>query len=232
MSSEYDVMIIDSDPDCRRTLEYILSTSCFETSSVPDGRKALEKMKSSPPDIIILSLTLPDIDGIRLLRMIRNRTETPVLVISSQNIEEEIVTAFETGADDFITKPFRSAELIARIQNAIRHAPILSKRNNSIFSTGDMTLNYRKEQVYIRGQKIHLTKNEFKILSFLSQNAGKIVSYEKIINHVWGINPGGDTRILRVNITNIRKKIENDSTSPEYIITEPGIGYRIPCMKY
>ena len=101
MSSEYDVMIIDSDPDCRRTLEYILSTSCFETSSVPDGRKALEKMKSSPPDIIILSLTLPDIDGIRLLRMIRNRTENPVLVISSQNIEEEIVTAFETGADDF-----------------------------------------------------------------------------------------------------------------------------------
>lgn len=231
MSSGYDVMIIDSDPVCRRTLECILKTDCFETSSAPDGQKALERLKVSSPDIIILDLALPDIDGIKLLKIIRNRTENPVLVISSRNIEDEILTVFETGADDYITKPFSSAEVVARIQNAIKHAPKLSEKNCGIFSTGEMTVNYRKEQVYIRDQKIHLTKNEFKILSFLSKNAGQIVTYDRIIKHIWGINPGGDTKILRVNITNIRKKIENDSTNPEYIITEPGIGYRMPFIR-
>lgn len=228
MLSEYDVLIIDDDPVSRNLLGYLFSSNNFSTYAVPDGTKALESIKKSTPDIIILDLGLPDIEGLKLLKTIRNKTDNPVLVVSARTSDADKVAAFENGADDYITKPFSSAELIARVKNAIRHTSNLYAGRQSRFSSGEMSVDYQKKKVYINGKNIHLTKNEFSIVALLSENAGKILSYEHIIKHIWGINPSGDTRILRVNITNIRKKLEKDPSNPEYIITEQGIGYRMP----
>lgn len=228
MLSEYDVLIIDDDPVTCELLRYIFSSNNYNIQTASDGIKGLGIIRHSSPDIIILDLGLPDIEGLKLLRIIREKTDNPVLVVSARTSDSDKVTAFENGADDYITKPFSSAELIARVRNALRHTKNYSENSKTKFSIGEMSVDYCKKQVFVCGKMIHLTKNEFKILALLSENAGKILTYETIIKKIWGVNPGGDTRILRVNITNIRKKIESDTANPEYIITEPGIGYKMP----
>ena len=229
MHSQYSILIVEDDTVSCQMLKTVFETQGYEVYISVTGRSAALTINEKSPDIILLDLGLPDIDGLKLLGKIRKFYDMPVIVLSARSSEDDKVSALELGADDYITKPFGALELIARINNAIRHSPRLANKNEEIFRYEDMTINYRSKKVTVNNREVHLTGNEYSIISLLSKNAGKILTYENIIKKIWGPNPGGDTRILRVNMANIRKKIEQDTSNPVYIITETGIGYRMPC---
>mgnify|MGYP002917883207 CR=1 FL=1 len=192
------------------------------------ARAALEKMEFSA---MLLDLGLPDADGLELLRELRQRYGLPVIVVSARTEESEKVAALDSGADDYITKPFGSPELLARIRTAIRHTRT-TLSNTQIaqsgkFVTGDLTIDYDKHHVLMRGEDVHLTLNEFKIVALLGKYAGKVLTYDFLIREIWGPKAKADNQILRVNMANIRRKIEKNPASPEYIFTEIGVGYRM-----
>lgn len=186
------------------------------------ARAALEKMEFSA---MLLDLGLPDADGLELLRELRQRYGLPVIVVSARTEESEKVAALDSGADDYITKPFGSPELLARIRAALRRAGPAA--NLSAFTTGELTIDYDKHQVLLRGENAKLTVNEYKIVALLGKYAGKVLTYDFIIRELWGPKAKTDNQILRVNMANIRRKIEKNPGQPEYIFTEVGVGYRM-----
>ena len=186
------------------------------------ARAALEKMEFSA---MLLDLGLPDADGLELLRELRQRYGLPVIVVSARTEESEKVAALDSGADDYITKPFGSPELLARIRAALRRAGPAA--NLSAFTTGDLTIDYDKHQVLMNGENAGLTVNEYKIVALLGKYAGKVLTYDFIIRELWGPKAKTDNQILRVNMANIRRKIEPTPGNPQYIFTEVGVGYRM-----
>ena len=188
-------------------------------------------VSSHCPDIVILDLGLPDMDGMQIIDAVRQWTQLPILVVSARSHERDKVMALERGADDYITKPFSAAELLARIRVAIRHSRN-GLGNNSIskmgkFIAGDLTIDYDKHQVLICGENAHLTQNEFRIVALLGKCAGKVLTYDFIMKELWGPQSKGNNQILRVNMANIRRKIEKNPAEPHYIFTEVGVGYRM-----
>ena len=188
-------------------------------------------ISSHCPDIVILDLGLPDMDGMQIIDAVRQWTQLPILVVSARSHERDKVMALERGADDYITKPFSAAELLARIRVAIRHSRN-GLGNNSIskmgkFVAGDLTIDYDKHQVLICGENVHLTQNEFRIVALLGKCAGKVLTYDFIMKELWGPQSKGNNQILRVNMANIRRKIEKNPAEPHYIFTEVGVGYRM-----
>ena len=186
------------------------------------ARAALEKMEFSA---MLLDLGLPDADGLELLRELRQRYGLPVIVVSARTEESEKVAALDSGADDYITKPFGSPELLARIRAALRRAGPAA--NLSAFTTGELTIDYDKHQVLMNGENAGLTVNEYKIVALLGKYAGKVLTYDFIIRELWGPKAKTDNQILRVNMANIRRKIEPTPGNPQYIFTEVGVGYRM-----
>ena len=186
---------------------------------------------SQCPDVVILDLGLPDMDGIKILKSVREWSSMPIIVVSARTHERDKVEALDLGADDYITKPFGTSELLARIRNAIRHvrASYLTPEGmqTGIFRSGGMVIDYDKHRVYIDGADANLTQNEYKLVSLLGRYAGKVLTYDFIIKEIWGPNMKTDNRILRVNMANIRRKIEKNPAQPRYIFTEVGVGYRI-----
>ena len=192
------------------------------------ARTALEKMEFSA---MLLDLGLPDADGLELLRELRQRYGLPVIVVSARTHEGDKVAALDLGADDYIEKPFGTSELLARIRTAIRHTRT-GLDNDSIAQSGkytvrDLTIDYDKHHVLMRGEDVHLTLNEFKIVALLGKYAGKVLTYDFLIREIWGPKAKADNQILRVNMANIRRKIEKNPAAPEYIFTEIGVGYRM-----
>jgi len=192
------------------------------------ARAALEKMEFSA---MLLDLGLPDADGLELLRELRQRYGLPVIVVSARTHEGDKVAALDLGADDYIEKPFGTSELLARIRTAIRHTRT-GLDNDSIAQSGkytvrDLTIDYDKHHVLMRGEDVHLTLNEFKIVALLGKYAGKVLTYDFLIREIWGPKAKADNQILRVNMANIRRKIEKNPAAPEYIFTEIGVGYRM-----
>ena len=195
------------------------------------GNEAFSMISSHCPDLIILDLGLPDIDGMHIIESVRQWTQLPIIVVSARNHERDKVMALEKGADDYVTKPFGAAELLARIRVAIRHS-----RNGvgsggiaraGKFKAGDLTIDYDKHQVLIEGENVHLTQNEFRIVALLGKCAGKVITYDFIMKELWGPQSKGNNQILRVNMANIRRKIEKNPAEPQYIFTEVGVGYRM-----
>ncbi|MBE6842821.1 MAG: response regulator transcription factor [Ruminococcus sp.] len=227
MTRSYNVMIVEDEVITRELLKKILTDNFFKVTTAQNGKQAIKIANETPPDIIILDLGLPDMDGFKIIREIREWTQIPIVVVSGNNKEQDKVTALELGADDYITKPFGSAELVARIKNAIKHSAVLKeKKNSGKYIIRDLTVDFINKRVFVNGFDAMLTKNEYRIVALLAENAGRVITYEHIMKNVWGTDLVGDSR-LRVNMANIRKKIEEDTTLPEYIITEPGIGYRM-----
>lgn len=186
------------------------------------ARTALEKTEFS---VLLLDLGLPDADGLDLLRELRQQHRLPVIVVSARTEEREKVAALDSGADDYITKPFGSPELLARIRAALRRAgPV---QNTSAFTTGDLTIDYDKHRVTLAGQPVHLTANEYRLVELLSRSAGKVLTYDRISEAMWGDAAGGNSQLLRVNMANIRRKLEQNPAEPQYILTEIGVGYRM-----
>ena len=200
----------------------------FEVLHAANGQEARTCITSHCPDVIVLDLGLPDIDGNELIREVRSWASTPILVVSARSEGKDKIKALELGADDYMTKPFDSDEFVARVHTAIRHARRFSKCTIGFEGKQrirELEIDYDKHKVCKNGQDCGLSQYEFKIVALLSKYAGKILTYETIIREIWGPNAGSDNRILRVNMANIRRKIEKNPAQPEYIRTEATVGY-------
>lgn len=230
MTNKYSILIVEDESRISNFMNTILTINDYNVISAVDGKQALISITSHCPDVIILDLGLPDMDGLSIIQSVRTWSQIPIIVVSARDHERDKVEALDLGADDYITKPFGTSELLARIRTALRHSrtnidPKLL--NPSAFHAGDLTIDYDKRQIIIASVPVHLTQNEYKIVSLLSKYAGRVLTYDYIIKTLWGPHAKYDNQILRVNMANIRRKIEKKPAEPAYIFTEVGVGYRM-----
>jgi len=219
------VLIVDDEPAIRRLLRTSIGAHEWRTLEAATGASALDAVRAGTPDVVLLDLGLPDMDGIEVLRAIRAIAPAlPVVILSVRDDERGKVQALELGADDYVTKPFGMAELIARLRNALRHA-LQTEGTPPLFTTGDMTVDLVRRHVVCRGEEVKLSPREWDILRLLVQHAGRVLTHRHIMAQLWGAQ--GDVQQLRVYIRQIRQKIEADPERPRHIITETGIGYRL-----
>ena len=219
------ILVVEDDKAVRNLITTTLETQNYQYHTAEKGSEALLEAVSFQPDVMLLDLGLPDADGLELLRELRQRYGLPVIVVSARTEESEKVAALDSGADDYITKPFGSPELLARIRAALRRAGPAA--NLSAFTTGELTIDYDKHLVTLAGQPVHLTANEYRLVELLSRSAGKVLTYDRISEAMWGDAAGGNSQLLRVNMANIRRKLEQNPAEPQYILTEIGVGYRM-----
>ena len=230
MAQKISILIIEDEKSICDFIAKTLTSNDYKTITASTGKEGLAFMTSSLPDLVLLDLGLPDMDGIDIIKETRKWSSVPIIVISARNQENEKVGALDVGADDYITKPFGTFELLARIRTAIRHSnKILDDHinNNRPYSSGGMVVDFDKRRVTIDNREVHLTRVEYKIVSMLAKNSGKVITYDTLINEVWGPYADDNNRILGVNMANIRRKIEATPGEPKYIFTELGVGYRM-----
>lgn len=225
------ILVVEDEKRIQSFINAILTSNGYDVICANTGSQAYSMITSHCPDLVILDLGLPDIDGLNVLSAMRQWTQLPVIVVSARSHERDKVEALDMGADDYISKPFGASELLARIRTAIRHTRAAAG-NSAIaksgkFTTGELTIDYDKHRVYVAGEDVHLTQNEYKIVSLLGMHAGKVLTYDTILKELWGPDSREDNQILRVNMANIRRKIEKNPAEPEYIFTEVGVGYRM-----
>ena len=229
MSTKVSILIIEDEKNIRNFIATTLKTNNYKAIECQTGTEGLSIATSHCPDVILLDLGLPDMDGLNILQEIRSWSNVPVIVISARTQETEKVEALDLGADDYITKPFGTSELLARIRTALRHSNKFNSNNspNKIFRAKDLVIDFDKRVVSVNNKDIHLTQIEFKLVSLLAQNAGRVLTYDFIITSIWGPYADKNNQILRVNMANIRRKIEENPGDPKYIFTEVGVGYRM-----
>lgn len=232
MVQKLTILIIEDERNICDFLSTSLATQDYRVLTARTGGAGLSLAASQCPDAILLDLGLPDMDGLELIRQIRSWSAMPILVISARTGERDKVAALDMGADDYITKPFGSSELMARIRTALRHSrhSFLSENGGKPqpFCCDGLTIDFERRQITLNGEPIHLTQIEYKIVVFLAQNSGRVVTYDTIISHIWGPFANTDNnRILRVNMANIRRKLKENPAEPQYILTEIGVGYRM-----
>ncbi|MEW4403804.1 response regulator transcription factor [Enterococcus sp. AN402] len=219
------ILLIEDDPNITDFMEVVLGQERYQLTIASTGMEALTAFQTTSFDLALLDLGLPDIDGIDLLKILRKRMHLPIIIISARNNEEEKVKVLDLGADDYVTKPFGTNELLARIRTALRHQNVQTE-SLTVVENKDLKIDFEKQLVYKKGQAIHFTKNEYRILALMFRQLGKVVTYQTLMTEVWGPY-SDDSQTLRVNMSNIRKKIESDTLKPEYLITEIGVGYRL-----
>ena len=230
MNHKLTVVIIEDEKNICTFIETALENHDYKTVAAHTGKEGLSYIASLCPDVVLLDLGLPDIDGMDIIRQVREFSAVPILVISARTGESEKVAALDAGADDYITKPFGTSELLARIRTALRHSnklntdALLYKRP---YQAKDLVIDFDKHLVTLAGKEIHLTQIEFKIIALLAKNSGKVMTYDTIIENIWGPYADDDNSILRVNMAHIRRKLESNPAEPKYIFTEIGIGYRM-----
>ena len=226
--NNYHILVVEDERNIRNFIKTILTSNNYTVLTATTGEDAMTLLSSRCPDLVLLDLGLPDTDGQMFIQAVRRWSQVPILVVSAGSHERDKVMALDFGADDYITKPFGTSELLARVRAALRHAAQRSSGQQiSLYHCRDLTVDAEKRRVQLSGSDIHLTQNEYKIVSLLARYAGKVLTYDQIIQHVWGPNAAGDNRILRVNMANIRRKLEANPAEPQYIFTEIGVGYRM-----
>jgi two-component system KDP operon response regulator KdpE len=218
------ILIIDDEVQIRRLLEITLSSSGYKISEAATGKDGLIAAATHHPALIILDLGLPDSDGIEILKRLREWYQKPVIILSVRNSEEDIVQALDNGANDYLTKPFRTGELLARIRVAIRQN--LGADDNSILTFGSLSIDLTNHTARKNGEILKLTSTEFSLLALLAKNSGRVLTHQNILKEIWGFGYIGQTQYLRVFVAQLRKKIEDDPAKPQLLITESGIGYR------
>ncbi|WP_289220768.1 response regulator transcription factor [Ileibacterium valens] len=220
------ILVVEDDRQIRTFLQFVLEKENYICLQAGLGKSALEILSKESPDVILLDLGLPDVDGMILIQKIREDSDIPILVISARDQDEEKAAALDLGADDYLTKPFSATELLARIRTAIRHSH--PRQNHSpAFKVGNLELNTDLHKVFLNENEIHLTPLEFKLLETFFLNPGKVLTAQMIIQNVYGIQYAQDTRALRTLMAGLRRKIEPDPGHPIYILTEIGVGYRL-----
>ena len=230
MVQKLSVLVIEDEKSICDFIAKTLNASDYKAVTAGSGKEGLAILTSALPDLVLLDLGLPDMDGIDIIKQTREWSSLPIIVISARVQEREKVAALDAGADDYITKSFGTDELLARIRTAIRHSnKIVDDKVNSTrpYSARGLVVDFGKRLVTVEGKEIHLTRVEYKIVSMLAQNSGKVITYSSLIEQVWGPYADDNNRILRVNMANIRRKIEKNPGEPEYIFTELGVGYRM-----
>jgi two-component system KDP operon response regulator KdpE len=219
------VLIIDDEPQIRRLLTVTLEANAYRVLPAATGQEGLVLAAQHRPAVVILDLGLPDLSGQEVLRRLREWSETPVLILSVQDDEAGKVTALDAGADDYVTKPFNTSELLARLRVALRHA---SKQDDpAAFQAGHLLVDLATRRVTVNGRELKLSVTEYNLLRFLVRHAGKVLTHRQILREVWGPGHDDHTHYLRVYIAHLRDKIEPDPSHPELITTEPGVGYRL-----
>ena len=220
------ILLIDDEPQILRALKTILSASHFNIISAINGEQGLALTATQSPDLIILDLPLPDMDGIQVCEQIREWSSIPIIVLSVRDSEKDKVAALDKGADDYLTKPFGIEELLARIRVAMRHADQSIGNKETIITAGPIAIDLAKHLVTLNGEEIKLTATEFKLLAYLAAHADRVLTHQIIMSHVWGFVESDHIEYLRVYIRQLRKKIEANPDDPQILITDPGVGYR------
>ena len=224
------IIIVEDEKPIRHFIKVALETQNYSCIEAQDGREALSLAASHHPDIMVLDLGLPDIDGLDVIRQIRQWSGIAIIVVSARGREREKVEALDAGADDYLTKPFGVAELLARIRVGLRRISAMNMpdgADGSVFETGGLKIDLEKRKVELNGEDVHLTPTEYNLLTLLAKHRGKALTHKFIMSEVWGPSMNGDTQSLRVCMANLRRKVESDPAQPRYITTEVGVGYRM-----
>jgi len=222
------VLLIEDDPQIRRFLRATLSSQGYRLIEASEGKEGIALAASQRPDLIILDLGLPDLDGLTVARRIREWASTPILVLSARGQERDKVAALDAGADDYVTKPFGVGEFMARMRVALRHAAGAALgKEEALFEVGDLRIDLARRQVVLRGDEVHLTPIEYRLLAALVKYAGRVVTHRQLLREVWGPAFEAQTQYLRVHMQQLRKKLEDVPANPRYLRTEPGVGYRL-----
>ena len=227
MNAQPHILVIDDEPQILRALRTILTEKHFRVTTASRGEEGLALAAANPPDVIILDLGLPDMDGTEVCAHLREWTLIPIIVLSARDNERDKVAALDKGADDYLTKPFGIEELLARLRVALRHrAQAQSKSQTTLVKSGDLTIDLASHVVTRTGVEVKLTATEFKLLAYLAANAGRVLTHQSILTHVWDAAEVDQVEYLRVYMRQLRKKLEDDPRQPRYLLTEPGVGYR------
>lgn len=226
MNKEPLILLIDDEPQILRALKTILAANHFQIAAAATGEQGIALAVANPPDVIILDLTLPDIDGIQVCEQIREWSRVPIIVLSVRDNEKDKVAALDKGADDYLTKPFGIEELLARIRVALRHSEQSLGNKKTIISAGSVSIDLARHIVTRNDEEIRVTVTEFKLLAYLAAHADRVLTHQAILNYVWGFSESDHVEYLRVYIGQLRKKLEINPDEPQILLTEPGIGYR------
>jgi two-component system KDP operon response regulator KdpE len=227
MTPPLRVLVVDDEPQIRRALRVALRANGYDVAEAETGEEALDALAARPPDVVILDLGLPDVDGVEVCRRLREWSQLPVIVLSAHGDDEAKVRALDEGADDYVTKPFSVPELLARMREALRHAAVAADSGDQVIRAGDVQIDLARRVVTRAGDEVHLTPTEYSILRFLSQHAGRVITHGHLLRAALGPGYEDSTGTLRVYVAGLRKKLENDPSQPRLLITEPGVGYRL-----
>ncbi len=230
MTHKLSILLVEDEKNICDFISTSLSAQDYRISTAHTGKEALPIITSQCPDLILLDLGLPDMNGMEIIRQVRTWSSVPIIVLSARTQEQEKVRALDLGADDYLTKPIGTSELLARIRTALRHSNRLNTDSplyKRPFHARGLTIDFEKHLVSVDGKDVHLTQIEFKIISLLAQNSGRVMTYDTIISNIWGPYADDDNSILRVNMAHIRRKLEQNPAEPQYVFTEIGIGYRM-----
>lgn len=229
MESKQYILVVEDDKPIRNFITTSLKAQGFNYIETEKGMEAIALSMSHKPDLIILDLGLPDIDGIEVVKKIREWSKVPIIIVSARENERQKIEALDKGADDYLTKPFGIGELLARIRVSLRHSAISNNENEStgIFNVNGLVVDFDKRKVTINNEEIHLTPIEYKIMALLCKYSGKVLTHNFIIKEIWVSSTGSETQSLRVFMASLRRKIEKNPADPQYIFTEVGVGYRL-----
>jgi two-component system KDP operon response regulator KdpE len=228
VSTEPIVLIVDDEIPIRRFLRVSLTGEGYRVVEAGTAREALDQIAAQRPDVVVLDLGLPDRDGVPLIREIREWSSVPIVVLSVRDRESDKVSALETGADDYLTKPFSVGELLARLRVALRHAAVAGgTADEPVFATGELRVDLARRQVFVAEREVRLTPIEYKLLALMVKNAGKVLTHRQLLRQVWGPEYGDENHYVRVYVAQLRRKLEADPARPRYLRTEPGVGYRL-----
>lgn len=223
--SKLRVLIVDDEHAVRRFLRTSLQAQGYDIIEAATGEDAILTAVNTKPDLIILDLGLPDMNGIQVTERLREWTDTPIVILSVQDQDTEKIAALDAGADDYLTKPFSVGELLARLRVALRHSQ--QPAGEPVFTAGDLTVDLASRVVRLKDEEVQLTPTEYDLLRVLVSHAGKVITHQQLLREIRGVGYQTETHLLRVHMSNLRRKLEADPTDPQYILTEPGVGYRL-----
>jgi two-component system KDP operon response regulator KdpE len=225
--STLTLLVIDDEPQVRRFLRSSLASTGYKLVEAANGEAGLAEAASRHPDVILLDLGLPDVDGIEVTRRLREWTQTPIIILSARGQDQDKIAALDAGADDYLTKPFSLPELLARIRVAERHAEQRGDKKDPIFTLGDLRIDLASRVVTVGNDEVRLTPIEFRLLTTLARKAGRVLTYQQLLKEVWGPRYSTQRQYLHVYMGHLRNKLERDPTRPRFLVTEPGVGYRL-----
>jgi len=222
------ILLIEDEPQMRRFLRITLQSQGYRLVEAPSGEEGLMEAATRNPDVVLLDLGLPDLDGIEVVRRLRDWSEVPIVVLSAREQEQDKIRALDTGADDYLTKPFGAGELLARIRVALRHRTMQQAgQKESAFVLDNLRVDLAKREVFLNDREVHLTPIEYRLLAVLIKYAGKVVTHSQLLKEVWGPPYANQTQYLRVYMAQLRHKLEADPARPRFLMNEPGVGYRL-----